>query len=116
MEITMSVKTRLRLSELLSEQSGSYLKMKAIRKAREELSLSEDEIKAVSLKEEVLPDGRISSMWDTSRDPMKKCEFSSIIVEVICEKLKKLDKEGKLTEEQMPLYEAFMVVGGEAEK
>jgi hypothetical protein len=108
MKAKMSIATRLKLSELLSDQAGSYARLKVIRQIREELSLSDEEVTAIGFKENMLPDGRSTFTWDAAKDPAKECDVSEILVEVICKKLRDLDKAEKLTDAQMPLYEMFI--------
>jgi hypothetical protein len=110
MRVKMSILTRLKLSELLEGQAGSYARLKAIRTAREELSLSDEEITATGYVEKEAGNGRTSSAWDAAKDQNKECELSEVMVELIVQKLKKLDETEKLTEAQIPLYEAFVKV------
>jgi UDP-galactopyranose mutase len=108
MKVKMSIETRLRLSEILADQAGSYARLKAMRVAREELSLTDEEVKATGFKENPNGDGTVSYSWNREGDTNKECNLSDVLVDVIVKKLEALDKAEKLTEAQMPLYEAFI--------
>lgn len=116
MKLKMNIATRLKLSELLSDQAGSYSRLKAIRAIRENMSLSDEEVVATGYVEDIQADGRVNSKWNATKDPLKECEFTDVLVDVIVKKLKDLDKKEQLTDAQMPLYEAFVQLQEEMKK
>lgn len=103
----LPIRARIKLNELLADQVGSFAKMKVIRKAMEELSLSEEEIVLVEYKEE-LKNNQTVSTWDSGKDPMKECEINLVVLETLVSKLKKLDDSGSLNRDQIELYEQFV--------
>lgn len=108
LKVKLAISERLKLTDLLFDEQSSFLRLKTIRKFREELSLTEDEQKAVSYKEKPAPDGRGSySVWNKEKDPNKEFEIGEIMLEIICGKLKKLNDENALRQDQFDLYKAF---------
>lgn len=85
---------------------GSFVSLKIVRKLREDLSFSEEEIKALNMREE---DGNIK--WDRAlEDPSgKEIAIGEKATDLIVEALKKLDREQKLTDQHYSLYEKFIV-------
>jgi hypothetical protein len=106
-KVKLSIRARIKLNELLADQVGSFAKMKVIRKAMEELSLSEEEIKLVDYREEI-KNNQTVSQWNSEKDPMKECEINMVILETLVSKLKKLDDSGSLKRDQIELYEQFV--------
>lgn len=108
MKTKLSMPVRLKLSELLMAEHGSFARMKMIHRMREDLSFSEEEQKLVGYQEHPTPQGTTMSLFaKPENDPKKEFDFGEIILELICEKLCKLDKTQNLDESQMDLYEAF---------
>lgn len=106
----LSIKERIKVSELLADQVGSATTMKLIREARENLSLSEEEIKIVGYIEVPNPNGGTSMGWDSQKDPIKDIQFGDTVLNKLKSKLKRLDESEQLTDDQALLYEKFFDV------
>jgi hypothetical protein len=107
-KVKLAISERFKLSDLLIDEESSFARLKMIRKFREELSLSEVEMKAVSYKLHDPDDsGRAYSTWDKNKEPNKEFEIGEIMLEIICKKLKKLNDENQLRQDQFDLYAAF---------
>ena len=100
----MELKNRERivLSMILEPQAGRYDVLKLVRKLREDLSFSESEIKEVNLRAEEGGGYR----WD--KDLVKDVEIGEVTMGVIKKQFEKLEKEGRLHETHMDIYEKFV--------
>jgi hypothetical protein len=101
----LSVFDRLILLNIMPKE-GDITMLKIISKLKDNLSFSEEEHKALQFKNE---DGQI--MWKEDADIKKDIEIGEKATDIIVEALKKLNKEKKLTEQHIPLYERF--IGGQ---
>jgi hypothetical protein len=108
MKIKLSIKQRLALSSVLALQEGDSARLRLFRKAREEFSLTEEEMKAVAMIVEPTPNGDSAYKWDTTKDPLKECEVSDLVIDVFHGYFKKLDEEKKLKDNQLEYYEMFV--------
>lgn len=108
-KVTLQITERLKLSDLLMTEQDSYARLKIIREFREDLSFSEDEQKAVEYKEVPAPDGKPGSysVWDKDKDLGKEFVIGEIMLEIICNKLKKINDSKTLSQDQFDLYEVF---------
>lgn len=97
----LSIKERLVLNMVMEQQSGRYDTLKLVRKLREDLSFSEDEIKKVSLRTE---DGGFK--WDGEIE--KDISLSDVMLGVIKKQFEKLDREERLMEDHLEIYGKFM--------
>ena len=95
----LSVPERLHLMGLLPKE-GDFITLKAIRQSREMLSFNED-AEEFGLKQE---DGRITWAKDEERD----IDLPPRALPVIVEALVALDKEKRLSDEHVTLYEKFV--------
>jgi len=100
MELT--VKERLVLLNLLPNE-GNFLTLKLMRKLREALSFDEEELKRLNV---VQNGDRVS--WDITVDIRKDIAVGDVMTDVIVKDLKGKDKDGKLTEDHITLYEKFV--------
>ena len=100
MELT--VKERLILMNLLPKE-GNFLTLRLMRKLRETLSFDEEEHKILKF----VQNGEQLS-WDFAADVVKDVEVGEVMLDVITNGLKDKDKEGKLTEDHITLYEKFV--------
>ena len=109
MKTRLSISQRLVLSGMLIDEENTFDTLKLLRKVKEELSLSEAEIKAVGYTSEPLPNGRFASKWlHPENDPNKEIDFGEIVYHLIKRKLYKLDHEAQLKENQLDLYDIFV--------
>jgi hypothetical protein len=100
MELT--VKERLVLMGMLPKESN-FTTLKIMRKLREELSFSEEEHAIIQFKQ----DGPQLS-WNFQANVTKDVPIGDMMMELIKSDLKKLDKDGKLTEDHFSLFEKFV--------
>jgi len=94
---------RLILLNILPKE-GNYTDIKIVRKLREELSFDEAEQAALQL---TLGEGG-AVKWKPEADLPKEIEIGPRAKVIIEDLLKKLDKEGKIKEEHLSLYEKFV--------
>ena len=99
MELT--VVERLVLMSLLP-QEGTFVNLKLVRKAREELSFDEKENKVLKF---VQDGGNVK--WDANANIIKDVNLGEVVTKLAGDALKKLDTDGKLKDEHFTLYEKF---------
>ena len=100
----LGVFDRLLLLNILPKE-GNYTTLKIVRVLREELSFSEAEHKALKF---VWSDGP-GVKWKTAAEKPKDVPIGEKATDIIVETLKLLDKNKKLTEQHMSLYERFVM-------
>ncbi len=93
---------RLILLNILPKE-GDFTTLKIIRKLREDLSFSEEEHAALEFKNE---GGNVQ--WKQAGDIPKEVTIGEKATDLIVEVLKKLDKEKKLQESHVSIYERFV--------
>mgnify|MGYP001566747352 CR=1 FL=1 len=104
---------RLRLLENLPEK-GDFVTLKIVRKLREDLSFSEEEIAEYRFRKD---GNRI--VWKPEIDPQKEYHFGPRATTAIVDALKGLDKAQALDSQTLALFEKFVDttkydLGGEA--
>ncbi len=104
----LSTKERLVLSMIMEPQAGRFDALKLIRKFREDLSFSPDEIKEINLRAE--ENG--SFRWD--KEITKDVEIGEITIGIIRKQFQKLDREERLMEDHLDLYLKFTEPAGTA--
>ena len=103
MKVQLTLGERFAVLGILPNE-GTFATLKIIRKLREQLSLTEDEIKEYNVRQE-----ENNLMWDASKAlDEKEFEFGEFSEDLIVKKLKEIDKDEKLTEQQYPIYEKFI--------
>ena len=105
MKIKLNVLERVILLGLLPKDEN-YLTFKLITQLKADLSFSDEEIKKYEIK--ILEDGRVSWM----RTGNKEIEIGETIEAMIVEKLKAVEKEKKINDENVSLYEKFVIKDG----
>jgi hypothetical protein len=100
----LNIAERLTLLGILPKE-GNFLTLKILRKLREELSFSEEELK----KYQITQDGE-QIHWNSEKDKKEPKDFkiSGELLAVIVKSLKELDASGKLTINHYSLYEKFV--------
>ena len=93
----------LTIQQLLP-QTGSLINLRLMRKVREDLSFSNDELETHNL----VDDGNGNVTWTVS-DFTKEFNFESSVANIIVAALKKLDAEEKLEERHVSLFEKFTI-------
>ncbi len=104
----LSTKERLVLSMIMEPQAGRFDALKLIRKFREDLSFSPDEIKDINLRAE--ENG--SFRWD--KEITKDVEIGEVTMNIIKKQFQKLDREERLAEDHLDLYLKFVEPAGTA--
>ena len=99
----LSVVERLVLLNLLP-QEGSYINLKLLRTAREELSFSDEEVGILNFVQE-----GDQVRWNMEADVIKDVTIGEVVTLMIVDSLKKLDGEGKLKNDHFSLFEKFCV-------
>jgi hypothetical protein len=99
----LNVRERLALLSILPKE-GNFINLKLIRVLREELSFSEEESEVLKFKQS---EGIIN--WIEANDPMKNIVIGEIINALIVDILKTKDRDNKLTEDYISLYEKFII-------
>ena len=118
-KIKMPVPVRIRLLELLMNEEGRRSRLKLLRKLQENLGISEEEGKSMGFTETMMPNGRVESfIKHPENDPDKEIEVGEVYLEIICNKLKSIEEQGKLKPEQCDLYDVFepYITGSAEEK
>jgi hypothetical protein len=98
---------RLLLLKALPHE-GSFATLKIVQDLRTHLALTEEEFKEFEVKEE---DGNIA--WNPEKDLGKEIPIGEKATDIIVMSLKNRDKNGELTEQEIPVYEKF-IPGGTA--
>lgn len=101
----LDVRERLVLLSVLPPE-GDFITLKVVRKLKENLSFTEDEIKQYKF---VQADGSVS--WDNSVEQSKPIEIGTQAKTIISEALGKLDKDKKLRDEHFSIFEKFVEKG-----
>jgi|SRR3990172_2340555 len=106
----LEVHERLALLTLLPTE-GDYAALKTIRRAREMISFTPDEINFYEIKIVPGADGKPQTQWNTAKagEAIKDCPVDEYTVNVIRDKLSDLNKRKKLTDQYMSIYEKFVV-------
>ncbi len=103
MELTII--ERLALLPILPGE-GSFITLKLLRQFKEELSFSEQEHKTLNLRVE---DGLTRWNIKKQEDGIKEIKIGEVMKNIVKDTLQKLDKQEKLQEIHMSLYEKFVV-------
>ena len=128
----LSITDRVTILGLLPKE-GNIDTLKALRKFKESLSLTEEEKSTIKWRLEykcpkcnesiylptpakcgtcdvwLEPTG--AAQWETASDPNKEVFMSSTIMGIVSSTLAKMNEKGKLTEELVPLFEKFYPSG-----
>ena len=99
----LTVFERLILLNILPKE-GNFVTLKIVRKLREDLSFNEKEIKELDLK----VDDKGNATWNPAKDKGKEIEIGGQANKIIVEALEKLNKDNKLTESHLSVYEKFI--------
>jgi hypothetical protein len=99
----LNVNERLALMTVLPTE-GNYATFSAIKKIREKLIFTEEEVQEFNIKQ---VDQQV--FWDKNEE--REIEFTPAGVSLIVQSLENLESEKKLTEQTFTLYEKF--IGGQ---
>ncbi|KKK57777.1 hypothetical protein LCGC14_3051050 [marine sediment metagenome] len=98
----LTIKYRLLLMNILPD-NGNHDTLRIIRKQQESLGISEEEHKRLKVRRE----GSIIR-WDESQDAPVEIEIGEVAGHIIKRELTRLDSDGQLQMEFLPLYEHFV--------
>lgn len=98
----LSVKERILLLNLLPKE-GNFTNLKLLRVAREALSFTELETKALNFRQE-----GDQMFWDVTADGLVDIPIGEVVTLLIITELKKLDADNKLQEQHLSLFEKFV--------
>ncbi len=102
MKLNLSIADRIKLLSLLPSE-GDILTLKIVRDLQNQLSFSEDEHKALNLKQE---GERVT--WGASDSGPKEVEFGEKAQAILEKGFKTLSEAGKLRADMIDLYETFV--------
>jgi hypothetical protein len=93
---------RLLLLKALPHE-GSFATLKIVQDLKLHLALTEKEFKEFEVKE---TEGNIT--WNPEKDLGKEIPIGEKATDIIVMSLKKRDRDGELTEQELPVYEKFI--------
>jgi len=103
MKLKLNVLERITVLNLLPKQEN-YLTFRMVTELKKELSFTEVEIKKFGVV--FTPDGRVS--WKDGKT-IKNIDVPDTISAMLVEKLKSLEKDKKIDEENVSLYEKLVL-------
>jgi hypothetical protein len=104
MKVKLDVLERVLLFNLLPKE-GNFLTLKTIRQLRERVGLDAKEVKEIKVVNDI-EKGTLT--WDADKDPHKEIEVNRDANKIIVDVLEKMDKDGKLNDQHISLYEKFV--------
>jgi len=108
----LSTKERIVLNMIMEPQAGRYDTLKIVRKLREELSFSEEEIKEFELKT-VVTDEQQQTTWPPKHATTQRdVPLGDAAIQMIKDELDKLNGANELTPQHVTLFEKFHVPDG----
>lgn len=99
----LNIKERIILLNIMPEENN-FITLKIIRKLKENLSFSEKELKEFEIKINT----NNSVTWNVKKEQDKEIDIGEKATDIIIEALMELDKNKKLTEQHISLYEKFV--------
>jgi hypothetical protein len=104
----LSIVERLRLLEILPQQ-GDIGTLKIVRRLRETLSFSEEEVLEKGIVASVDGD-KIRYKWDTEKEKPSVFEFKPVSFKIITDALKQANHRRQLPEQLISIYEELFGV------
>lgn len=101
----LEVHERLLIPSLLPKE-GTYSALKTLRRAREMVSFTPDEVKFYELRED-----KGQTVWNQqrAREQVKDCPVDEFTTDLIRSKLAEMNAAGMLTDDYLSLYEKFVI-------
>jgi len=93
---------------MLLPKETSFASWKILNDLKNELSLSEKEVKAINMKEAA--NGQVTANWGAVK--IKEITFGEVSEGWIVKALKELDKKEKLLNEHISIYKKFIIDSG----
>lgn len=102
---------RLALLNLLPKK-GDYAALKTIRRAREMISFTPEEMAIYELKTIPGPDGKPQTQWNAKKaaEVVKDVPVDEYTTNLVRNALAEMDRKGELTEDFMSLYDKFVII------
>lgn len=106
----LEVHERIALLTLLPSK-GDYAGLKTLRRAREMLSFTPEEIKFYKIENVPGPNGGSQTQWNLAKaaEAIKDCPVDEYTVSVVRERLAQMSTDKVLTEQFMSIYEKFVI-------
>ena len=106
----LDVHERIALMSLLPTK-GDYAALKTLRRAKEMLSFTPEEMAFYEVINQVGADGKPQVKWSAEKaaQKIKDCPVDEWTTNVIRDKLAEMNKKRELTEQFMSIYEKFVV-------
>ena len=107
----LDVHERLALISMLPSE-GDYKALKTIRRAREMLSFTPEEMKTLEMVNATDAGGKQRVNWNPAKvhEVVKDCPIDEYTTNLFRDELAKLNGKDKLTEQTMSIYEKFVVM------
>ena len=100
--MTLTLKERIVITNILPSE-GSFVKMTVKKDLLDKLRITQEEITKYNIES----DGSLIK-WDISKDSSKEFSLSTLEENLIIESLKSLDKEEKINDEMLEIYNKFI--------
>ena len=101
----LTVTERLIIQQLLPEK-GTFINLRLIREAREDLSFNEEENKLMNFRPH--PNNQENIVWDET-GYTKEITFGDVVSNIVKEELKKMDTDETLEDVHFSLYKHFVL-------
>ena len=107
----LEVHERIALLQLLPTEGG-YAGLKSLRRAREMISFTKDEIDFYEINSGTGADGSPFTNWNPTKamEQVKDVPVDEYVTDIIRNALVGLERKKKLTDQTMSLYEKFVVM------
>ena len=110
----LGIKDRLIIPTILPEEGG-LVAQRICKDIRKKVGLSQDEMKSVNMRDVRNKEGGSSVVWDTQKkdgtpipEPTITVVFTGAELSLIAEQIGKLDKAGKVNQENLETCEKFL--------
>jgi hypothetical protein len=110
--MVLEVHERLALLSLLPTK-GDYAALKTIRRAKEMISFTAEELAFYEIANAINPvNGKPQAHWNTKKasEVVKDIPVDEYITNLVRDKLSEMNKKGELTEDFMSLYDKFVII------
>lgn len=107
MKVSLTVSERITLASSVLPSENNFSTLKIVRKVKDQIGFSEEELKAYDLKTQTFENGQTRFTWDTTKEQSREFEFGEKTAEVITQSLKAISESKKATEQHLSLWEKF---------